>query len=466
MELHVPIDRSSGATLPHQIGRALIEMICSGMLPPGTRLPASRAFADQLGVARLTVVEAYQWLADQGFVAARRGSRAVVQEVGILPSACAAPAEEAAAVPEKSSPAFLIDFRAVRPDLRAFPRRRWGAALAAASRDLAPEDLDYGDPLGHMPLREALSSYLRRSRGLTVPARNIVVTSGSGQSLDVMLRALPEHREVALEMPGHAIILKLMALHGSRMIQTPVDRDGIRADLLPADSRSKRIVLVTPSHQFPIGARMSLARRRALIAWASRTDALIFEDDYDSEFAYDGRPLIPLASIDRTGRVVYMGTFSKTLVPGLRLGFMVVPDWLRDRVAAVKLWCDYGGGIVPQAALARWIDDGSFERHLQRMRSRYRERYRGLVAEVGSVFGDRARIIGAPVGMHAAIALKSTRTAEEIADRAAGLGVGLAPLAPAAGMLEAGESAFLIGFGNLNEDEIMRGLALFAEAAA
>lgn len=466
MELHIPLDRTSGANLPHQIGRAIIELICDGVLKAGTRLPASRELAQHIGVARLTIVEAYQWLAEQGYVAARRGSRTVVQDVGphsgkVETQSQGLDIQE----PKSDSPPISIDFRPGRPNLHEFPRRRWGNTLAAALQDVPVEYLDYGDPLGYMPLREALSSYLRRSRGLSAHPRQIAITAGSGQALDIVLRALPDHREVVVEQPGHSIVLRLLALHGVKIVETPVDLEGIRTDPLPTDTRS-RVALVTPSHQFPMGVRMSLARRRDLISWASRTKALIVEDDYDSEFAYDGRPLIPLASLDRSDRVVYMGTFSKTLAPGLRLGFMILPIRLVDAVAKIKLWSDYGGNVVQQAALARWIDDGSFERHLYRMRTRYRLRQMCLVEEVDRLFGERARIIGAPVGMHATIGIEADRSAAEIAERAAGRGVGLYPLIGAAGMLRKRERAFVMGFGNLSEKEIKQGLAALAEAAA
>jgi len=466
MDLHIDIDRTASTTLPHQIGRAIIEMICDGTLTQGARLPASRMLAERLGVARLTVVEAYQWLADQDYVASRRGSRTVVQDVRPLlaghASARPAASEPPAAV-APSTDGATIDFRAGRPDLRAFPRKPWIAALNVAVRTVPLEVLDYGSPLGYAPLRRALAAYLHRSRGLNVDPQRIAITTGSAQAVDLVLRALPDHHEIILEHPGHLIVQELVAIHQIAVSLIPVDRDGMRTEFLKSDARP-RIALVTPSHQFPTGCRMSLTRRRELISWADRTQATIVEDDYDSEFAYDGRPPIPLAKLDETGRVVYMGTFSKTLAPSLRLGFMVMPERLVEPVTALKLWADYGGAIYPQAALARWIESGVFERHVQRMRSIYQARYDLLVRELTRRLGDTVRIPATRVGMHMMIFVKCRRSAPELASRTRRDGVVIYPIDTGDGPARGGEVALVLGFGNLSDNEIVQGVEVLARA--
>ncbi|WP_332767854.1 MocR-like pyridoxine biosynthesis transcription factor PdxR [Phenylobacterium sp.] len=466
MDLHIDLDRAASATLPHQIGRAIIEMICNGTLIEGTRLPASRLLAERLGVARLTVVEAYQWLADQDYVAARRGSRTVVQNVQPL---LANPDDHIHRIsrPRQLLPAtpkdVLIDFRAGRPDLASFPRKRWAAALATAARTLPPDSFDYGDPLGHPPLRRALAAYLQRSRGLNVDPANVVITAGSAQAVDLVLRARPDHREIVLEHPGHLIVQQLVANHRVSVRETPVDEDGLRTDLLPQDATTPRVVLVTPSHQFPTGCRMSLARRRELISWASRTGALIIEDDYDSEFAYDGRPPVPLAKLDRAQHVVYMGTFSKTLAPALRLGFMVVPDPMIEAITALKIWVDYGGGALPQEAMAQWIESGIFERHLQRMRPIYQGRYDVLTRELTGRLGDRVRFAAARVGMHLMIFVRSPMDTVELTRRTRARGVVIYPLPFESATQAPDEIAIVLGFGNLSEPEIVTGVTVLAE---
>jgi GntR family transcriptional regulator/MocR family aminotransferase len=466
MDLHIEIDRGRRARLPHQIGRAIIEMICNGTLPQGARLPASRLLAERLGVARLTVVEAYQWLADQGYVSARRGSRTIVEDVQPLladPMQAGAPRPAPPVTSGEDAEAF-IDFRAGRPDLGSFPRKRWISALGAASRVLPPEAFDYGDPLGHLPLRLALAAYLQRSRGLHVEPANLVITAGSAQTVDLVLRALPDHREIVLEHPGHVIVQQLVATHQVTVIEIPVDDEGLRTDQLPENDGVARVALVTPSHQFPTGCRMSLARRRDLISWASRTGATIIEDDYDSEFAYDGRPPVPLAKLDRGQRVVYMGTFSKTLAPALRLGFMVVPDHMLAAVTALKIWVDYGGGVLPQAAMANWIESGTFERHLQRMRPIYQRRYDVLTRELTRRLGDRIRFAAARVGMHLMVFLDSPLDQEEIVRRARSQGVIIYPLASPTPGQRPNETALVLGFGNLSEDQIVSGVAALGRA--
>ena len=465
MDLHIDIDRAASTTLPHQIGRAIIEMICDGTLARGARLPASRALAERLGVARLTVVEAYQWLADQDYVASRRGSRTVVQDVRpLLAGRAPKPAEpEPPAVIPARADAVTIDFRAGRPDLRAFPRKAWIAALNTAVRTVPPEALDYGSPLGHGPLRRALAAYLHRSRGLSVDPGRIAITTGSAQTVDLVLRALSDHHEIIVEQPGHLIVQQLVAIHQIAVSPIPVDSDGIRTALLKGDARP-RIVLVTPSHQFPTGCRMSLARRRELISWADRTGATIVEDDYDSEFAYDGRPPIPLAKLDETGRVVYMGTFSKTLAPSLRLGFMVMPKRLVGPITALKIWADYGGAIYPQAALAGWIESGVFERHVQRMRAVYQARYDLLVRELTRRFGGAVRIPTTRVGMHLMIYVKCRQPAADLVSRARRDGVVVYPIDAEGGAVRGGEIALVLGFGNLSDREIVQGVESLARA--
>lgn len=467
MDLHIDIDRSSSATLPHQIGRAIIEMICNGTLPEGARLPASRLLAEQIGVARLTVVEAYQWLADQDYVSSRRGARTVVQDVRPLlggggggASRPSPPRADDAAPQVK-----VIDFRAGRPDLGSFPVKLWMAAHTASIRALSPEALGYGDPFGYLPLRRALAAYLQRSRGLNVDPQRIAITTGSAQTVDLVLRALADHQEIVVEQPGHVIVKELVAIHKVLVSATPVDEEGLRTDLLSDDVRP-RIVLVTPSHQFPTGCRMSLARRRDLISWADRTGATIIEDDYDSEFAYDGRPPVPLAKLDEAERVVYMGSFSKTLAPGLRLGFMVVPERLVAPISALKKWADYGGGVVPQAALASWIETGAFERHVQRMRAVYRRRYDLLVMELTARLGGAIQLSPARGGMHLMVRVRSERSGDDIVSRALRDGVVVYPLDEGEARARAGYVGLVLGFGSLSEREIVQGISVLARAVS
>jgi GntR family transcriptional regulator/MocR family aminotransferase len=466
MDLEITLDREANTLLSHQIGRALIDLIANAAMPAGVRLPATRVLARQLGVARMTVVEAYEWLAAQGYVETRHGSGTFVRH---LPLVKLTPAQKARLSRPQLSPTPLeagarIDFKPGLPDLASFPRRQWLSALAQSVRSLPAVSFGYGDPLGHERLRQALAAYLYRSRGLAVDARNVVVTAGAAQAVDVLLRALPQHREIIIEAPAARAQHTLPATYGVTLRKVPIDQEGICTHLLPEKLIDRPLVYVTPSHQLPLGCAMSIERRLALLAWAMRTEAFVIEDDYDSEFAYDGRPVVPLAKLDAAGRVIYTGTFSKTLAPALRIGFMVVPDFLLQKIAGLKWWVDHGGWTLQQDALAQWIEQGPFERHVLRMRKIYRDRFLTLTEELTSRLGSRVRMVGQPVGMHVAALVRSNASAEEIAARALAQEVRIYPIEGAVRGAGNGELAFVFGFGNVTQRDIVRGAKVFANA--
>lgn len=466
MDLDIVIDRRSRALLSHQIGRSVVTLIASGALKPGTRLPATRVLAQRLAVARMTVVEAYDWLAEQGFVEARHGSGTVVREVRVAPrepqrSVRIAPARGMAAATGGERPA--IDFRPGLPDLRSFPRRGWIHTLASTGRRVPDSALGYGEPLGDPELRSAIAAYLHRSRGYEVDVRNIVITAGTAQAVDLLLRTLPEHREIVIETPGPFALKRLPEAYGVTLRKVRVDQNGLRTDLL-SRGRRPRLAYVVPSHQFPLGCVMSVERRVELIDWAARTNAYVIEDDYDSEFAFNGRPALPLARLDAAHRVIYACTFSKTLAPALRMGFMVVPDALLTRIYNLKWWIDRGGWVLQQKALARWIENGVFEQHVHRMRKLYRERFELLTQTLSSRLGSSVRFLGQPVGMHLAVLIRTSLTATEISARAGELGVGIYPIDEPVYQASRGEVAFTFGFGNVETAAIRRGIDLFASA--
>jgi GntR family transcriptional regulator / MocR family aminotransferase len=276
------------------------------------------------------------------------------------------------------------------------------------------------------------------------------------------MRALPLHREVVIEMPGPSALERLPSVYGVKLHRVPVDNDGIQTDLLPESPARRRLAYIVPSHQFPLGCVMSIERRLALIAWAARTNAYIIEDDYDSEFAFNGRPTVPLAKLDSAGRVIYACTFSKTLAPALRIGFVVVPDCLLERVAEIKWWTDRGGWFLQQDALAQWIEDGIFEQHIHRMRKLYRMRFEMLVNRLTARLGGNLRVIGQPVGMHVTVSVKTSADPVDIAARARAGGVGVYPVVGAAQQMPSAESAFVFGFGSVATEDIEHGIDIFA----
>jgi GntR family transcriptional regulator/MocR family aminotransferase len=462
MDLDIPLDRTSTALLSHQIGRALADMIGTGLLSPGARLPPTRELARRLSVARTTIVEAYGWLTDQGYVEARQGSGTTVRETGLKGPTASSPSAQRLSVPATAARA-AIDFRPGLPDLDSFPQTQWQSALAQAARRLGTDSLGYGEPLGWPRLRRAVAAYLNRSRGLAVDPETVVITAGAAQSVHLFLSLFPERRELILETPSPANLLKLPEAYPVTLTLAPVDEQGLRTDLLPT-SGPPPLAYVTPSHHMPMGCALSIERRSALVAWAGARDAYLFEDDYDSEFAFDGRPAVPLAKLDHHGRVFYSGTVSKTLAPSLRLAFLIVPPAHLERTRAMKRWLDYGGWPVAQDALASWIEEGAFERHVYRMRKLYRSRYSLLVRELTKAFGERARIAGEPVGMHMPVFIQTSRSAEEVAAAARQEGVGLYPIEGPSGA-QPGEAAFVIGFGAVATADIPAGIDAFERAA-
>lgn len=407
--MHLDFDGSG--PLHGQLTRALKQAIAARRLVPGARLPATRELARDLGLSRNTVLAAYEQLGAEGFIEGRVGSGSYVADVAVRAPAPPGPrARKPVLAPFARS---ALEQRADQPPGR---RRRqlrynleygvplvtpalqslWRRALGHAADDT---DLDYPPAEGIPALRAALAGYLARRRGLVVDADDIVIVSGVQQGLDLCVRALLQPGETgALEEPHYQGTRQALLAHGAKLAPVPVDRDGIDVAALPVSGA--RLVCVTPSHQFPSGALMTLARRMALLDWASRHDAWIVEDDYDGEFRYDARPIAALKALDRAGRVIYLGSFSKVLFPALRLGYIVVPPSLRDALRATKWICDRGCPAIEQHALALLIGDGRFERMLRRTGRALTERRAALLRGLERHCRELVEVEGTSAGMH------------------------------------------------------------------
>ena len=402
------LDLPPGLARRAAIERALRSAICRGTLPMGAPLPSSRALAQDLGVARGTVVEAYGQLTAEGYLASRLGSGTVVAWAGRTAARPALPEKTTAPDPIRFS------FRSGSPDVSSFPRAAWVRALRAAlvrAPDLA---LDYGDPRGRPELRAVLADYLARARGVVTSEEDLVISNGFGQALWLLARALRVAgiRQVAVEDPGSEGARQALEDAGLRWRPVPVDGEGLRVELL--DPRDRAVVL-TPAHQYPMGVTLSPARRAAVVAWARAHDALVVEDDYDGEFRYDRQPVGALQALD-PARVVYAGTASKALAPGVRLGWLALPRRWVGPVAAAKRRLDCQAPGLEQLALAELIRSGAFERHLRRMRREYRRR-RDLLL---SALAERAPALvpaGIAAGIH--LVLRLPEGASELALEAA-----------------------------------------------
>ncbi len=468
-----------GITLTHrgdlvgEIYRQLRAAVLAGRLRPGQRVPASRELAASLEVSRATVVEAYDRLAGEGFLVSRVGAgtfvssdvnpatawlhRPVRADTTLKPRAL----WESVTVPDGVQTRPLYDFRASIPDARLFPYDTWRRLLGRELRAGEVGDGAYGDPAGHPGLRAAIAAHLGASRGMRVSADDITITNGTQQAVDLITRVLVEPGDqVAVEDPGYLPPRRLFATLGARVVGVPVDTEGIVVDAVPARSR---LVHVSPSHQFPLGTSMSLRRRLALLEWARLHDAAVVEDDYDSEFRFDARPVEPLQTLDPHGRVLYVGSFSKTMLATLRLGFVVAPASLRHAIRAAKYVTDWHTSLPTQAALARFIDDGHYGRHLRRMRSVYQARHDRIVQVLGRDFGGLLEVIPSLAGLHLSALASSEDEIATAARSARSDGVAVQSLAGFA-VDRPAPAGLIVGYGAIDLDDIPDGLALLRQA--
>jgi GntR family transcriptional regulator / MocR family aminotransferase len=413
------------------IVRAIREAIETGRLKPGDRLPSTRSLAGVLSLSRGVLASAYEQLVAEGHVEARRGSGAYVAAMAVVRAPRTPPhlanaivAHITRFVPplvDEPFPAEIIDLRPCRPAADLVPMAPWRRAWAwASSRPASP---DYGPSEGEPALREAVAGHVRRARGFEVRPEDLVVTAGAVEAFHLLARLLlrPGDR-VAVEDPGYPMARSAFAAAGATIVPAPVDDGGLIVERL----EDARLVYVTPSHQFPTGVRMTLARRRELLAWAETRDALIIEDDYDGEFRFDGPPLPPLASLPGAERVAYVGTFSKTLTPAVRLGFVAAP-LLAAALARRKAELNYHAGVIPQLALSRFIEEGELDRHIARARRTYAER-RWALREAIEERASGLEAQGAEAGLHVVLPLPRHARAEPIAAACRERGLAVAPL--------------------------------------
>ncbi|WP_433468276.1 PLP-dependent aminotransferase family protein [Spirillospora sp. CA-128828] len=469
MDLHVSL--VGRRDLAGQIYGQLRTAILDGRLRAGEALPPTRELARRLAISRNTVGVAYDRLAAEGFLTSRVGAGTFVRETGS--AARSAPAasplrprriwDEVSAWPPRM-PGIRWDFRAGLPDVRLFPYEAWRRIMAGLLRPSSLADpASAGDPAGLPALREAIARHAGLSRSVRANGHDIVVTAGIQQAIDLIVRVLLEPGDVvAVEDPGYPPVRMLLTAAGMRVRGVPVDAEGLRVDALPGEARA---VYVTPSHQFPLGMPMSLPRRRALLGWARRRDAVIVEDDYDTEYRYGGRPIEPLQSLDEDGRVLYTGTFSKIMRPVLRLGFLVAPPSLHHAFRMARYVSSWHAELPAQAALARFMDEGLLARHIRRSRREYLARHERVTELAGGLLGDRLTLAPSEAGLHLSATLPDGTDDAAIAAKALDAGVGLFALSefavsgpPAPGLV--------FGYGAVTPSEIEDGMRRLREILA
>jgi GntR family transcriptional regulator / MocR family aminotransferase len=451
-EVLLELERGAGA-LHEQLELRLREQIRTGRLAAGTRVPSSRSLAEELGVSRGVVLEAYGQLVAEGYLVARQGAPTRVADT---PSAELAPL--AAGTLE---PRYAYRFDPGLPDLAAFPRAGWLRSLRQVLRSAPFEALGGGDPRGAPELRNELMRYLGRARGAAPEPEHTVLCVGFCQGFALLCDSLRGRgiERIALEDPGWAQHRLIAERVGLEAVAIPVDEQGLDVGELAASGCET--VVVTPAHQFPTGVVMSSERRAALLGWAEDTDGLIVEDDYDSELRYDGGPVGALQGL-APERVCHIGSVAKRLAPALRLGWMLSPSWLTGELTYGKALADGGSPVLDQLALADFIARGELDRHLRRMRIRYRQRRASLEAALTRVL-PVARIRGAQAGLYALVELPGSEDEPAILRAAAAAGIAVEGLA-ASRISGAGASGLVLGHANLSDPAIERGIELLGTA--
>jgi GntR family transcriptional regulator/MocR family aminotransferase len=472
---HDALDQTSSRQLLVDIGGAprghwgseleagLRTAIRSGRLRPGARLPSTRALAADLGVSRSVVVQAFEQLAAEGYLTTRAGAVARVSDLAGGPAVVRTPTPPYSARTEAPGTAGQVDLRPGTPNLAGLPRNEWGRAVRKALITLTDGELGYGDSRGLPSLREAIADYLGRVRGAVVDPDNVVIVNGFAQGLAVAARILCQLRidAVGVEDPGSVHTSAHLGQQGIATWPVPVDDQGVdvNAALLEPD-RALRALLVTPAHQFPTGAVLSSSRRLGLIDWVERHDGLVIEDDYDAEYRYDNHAVGTLQGT-APDRVLLGGSTSKTLAPGLRMGWLVAPPSLAADAARHKRDIDLMAPVLEQAALAELITSGNYERHIRRTRAGYKRRRDLLVGLLSEELPD-AKVRGASAGLH--VLVETPTVADEAAVELEAAQRGVEVIGLARHRRTPGPAGFVLGYGHLSEDQLYRGLRAFAAA--
>jgi GntR family transcriptional regulator/MocR family aminotransferase len=457
-ELVIELDRNSAEALHRQIEASIRARIRSGALRAGVALPPTRALAAELGVTRGVIVEAYAQLVAEGYLTSRSGGYTQVARTAAPP----ATSPQRGAPTASPGPAPVVDFGYGRANLAAFPRAAWLRSVRRVLTETPDERLGYLDGRGAPELRAALAAYLNRVRGTNADPDMIVITNGYAQAVSLLIGVLAARgaRTLAVEDPSASDDARPIAdALGIKVVGVPVGADGVRVDAMaPLDAD---VLILTPSHQWPTGGVLSPEARAAVLAWAKRTGALLLEDDYDAEYRYDRAPVGAIQGLD-PDRVTYAGTASKTLAPGFRLGWIILPAELVEPFAEAKLLADRGSPILDQLTFADFLSRGEFDRHLRRMRPVYRSRRDALLAALTQHLPD-LQPAGIAAALHLVAWLPHDLDEETVIAAAARQGVAVAGLSPYR-LSSAERGGLIFGYSNLNERQIADGTTRLARA--
>jgi GntR family transcriptional regulator / MocR family aminotransferase len=471
--LHLPIDRAAGTPIHRQIHEGLRRAILGGLLRPGQRIPSTRALAMELGVSRLPVLTAYDQLLHEGYLVGRIGSGTYVSAalpddlLGIRVSPASTRMRVTRRIPRPPPRARdeggLGPFRMSVPALDRFPHAVWARIVARHAHSLTHAQMAYGDPAGLVPLRVAIAEHLRAARAVRCEAEQVLIVSGSQAALRLATAVLLTQGDcVAVEEPCYSGTRAALGAGGAELVSVPVDEEGMSVSSLHRRGGRVRAAYVTPSHQYPLGTSMTATRRFALLDWAFRRKAWLLEDDYDSEYRYVSRPLGALQGMDAHERVIYIGTFSKVLFPALRVGYLVAPPSLWQRFVDAREAFDLFSPTLYQLALAEFLREGHFARHLRRMRGVYLNRRDALLTGLARHCGGRLTVHNADAGLHVTVLLAAGIDDGDVVRRMAARGLTATSLSTCyAGA--ARRSGLLLGFGGSTERELLEATRILGE---
>ncbi|MFZ0593033.1 MAG: PLP-dependent aminotransferase family protein [Bryobacteraceae bacterium] len=468
----IAVDRRAAKPLYRQIYDGYRDTIVRRNLRCGQQIPSTRALASELGISRIPVLNAYAQLLAEGYFESRPGAGTFVSSslpdqltsceyrnanVAEASSGPRPVASRSALLPRRESTPWAYGWGAFsvgQLTFNQFPFQIWSSLVARHCRSARARTLNYADPMGSKDFREAIAAYLRTARAVHCEARQIMIVSGSQQALDISARVLLDRENrVWIEDPCYELMRHALMMSSCRLIPVPVDNEGLDVAAGIKKCRKARAAYVTPSHQYPLGVTMSASRRLQLLDWAQDSGAWIIEDDYDSEYRYENMPIASLQGLDHNSRVIYIGTFSKTLFPSLRLGYVVAPPDLIGRFAAVRRAMDLCPPHLFQAVLTDFINEGHFARHIRKTRLLYSERRSALVSAIQSEFGSLLSVIGGEAGMHLVVTLPKGLSDREISTRAAEQNLWLWPLSPSY-LNKAPQQGFILGFGSTTPEEM------------
>lgn len=449
----IELDRGGEIGLAQQIYLTLKAGILSGRIAQGEALPSTRELAKALNVSRNTVCTAYDMLWTEGFTVNRQGAPTRVADGLCVPPAPKAKVGKAEAEPKQE---IRWDFKTGQPDLSVFPWKQWNECLKSASEHLSAAQFAYSGPQGYAPLCAEIAGWLLRARNMRVAPEDVFITSGSTHALYLLVDILyREGRAFALENPSHPGVRTVIGDRGYPIRWMPADAQG--ADISALDGQAISAVYVTPSHQFPLGGILPASRRAALIRLASEKDFYIIEDDYDSEFRYTGAPVSPICAME-SARVCYVGTFSKSMFPALRIGFAVLPKALQARWRHSRNYLDVQNPMLEQAALAHFLQTRKMDKHVRRMKRLYGEKRAALLQAVRDAFGEAAIPMGDASGLHIALQFPGLTFGEPFLNNCKAAGIRITPVSRYCAAEAEHEDMLLLGYGHLSAAQIETGV--------